>query len=325
MDLFRPLNCRRLICVASLFALVSGSVHGQTLNGFDVSNATIPLRQIEQGGPPRDGIPSIDNPHFESAEAVNWLADDDRVLGISIDGDSRAYPLAIMNWHEIVNDIVADTPVAITFCPLCGTGMAFDARVDERSLNFGVSGLLYQSDVLLYDRNTESLWSQIMRQAVAGPYKGALLNMLPLAHTSWGHWVEQHPDTRVLTRDTGVPRDYDVDPYLGYADSPRLMFPVANEAPGPWHPKEWVLGVTIAGQHKAYPFSALDKLGVDRFQDELSGIDFEIRWHSESRSAEMFADDAVQPSLTAFWFAWYAFHPDTEVFTADQARRDPLR
>lgn len=194
--------------------------------------------------------------------------------------------------------------------------MAFDARVDNRNLKFGVSGLLFQSDVLLYDRKTESLWSQIMSEAISGPQQGMKLDSLPLTHTSWGAWQEPHPDTEVLSRDTGVRRDYTQDPYAGYGSSPKTLFPVINRAPGPWHAKEWVLGVEINGEYKAYPFTELSDQGVDQFIDELAGESLTITWDEENRSAAVLRDNEIQASITAFWFAWYAFHPNSEVFQA---------
>ena len=137
----------------------------RTLNGFDLTDTLIPEHLIEAGGPPRDGIPAIDEPLFVDSSRAG-LSDTDRVLGLSFGAVARAYPVRILNWHEIVNDRIADQPVAVTYCPLCGSGMAFDARVGGQITRFGVSGLLYNSDVLLYDRRTGSLWSQIMARAV---------------------------------------------------------------------------------------------------------------------------------------------------------------
>ena len=301
--------------IAALGACIaSGSATAQSLNGFDLGNATIPVEHILSGGPSRDGIPAIENPVFESASAATWLESEERILGISLNGINRAYPIAILNWHEVVNDIFGDRPIVITYCPLCGTGMAFDSRVDNRNLKFGVSGLLFQSDVLLYDRQTESLWSQIMSEAISGPQQGMKLDSLALTHTSWGAWQDDHPNTEVLSRDTGIRRDYTQDPYAGYADSPRTLFPVVNRAPGPWHAKEWVLGVEIGGKYKSYPFAELTKQGLRQFTDELAGERYTITWDEQNKSAAMLRENEIQPSITAFWFAWYAFHPGAEVF-----------
>ena len=304
------------LTAAILACTIPSLATAQSLHGFDLHNATIPVEHILSGGPSRDGIPAIDSPVFESASSATWLEAGERILGISLEGVSRAYPIAILNWHEVVNDVISGRPIVITYCPLCGTGMAFDSRVGNRNVKFGVSGLLFQSDVLLYDRQTESLWSQIMSVAISGPQQGTKLDSLALTHTSWGAWRDDHPDTDVLSRNTGVERDYMQDPYAGYADSPRTLFPVINRAPGPWHAKDWVLGVEVNGKYKAYPFAELSTQGLRQFTDELAGERFTIAWDEENKSAAMLRDNKIQPSITAFWFAWYAFHPGAEVFQA---------
>lgn len=308
---------RGLIMSFLSWVLLISCTSGQTLNGFDLSDASIPVSQIRGGGPPRDGIPSIDKPIFQTPDSADWLRPDDRILGIELNGVSRAYPIAILNWHEVVNDVIDGQQFAVTYCPLCGTGMAFDASVDGENLIFGVSGLLFESDVLLFDRQSESLWSQIWSEAVSGPHKGKHLQTLPLAHTTWSAWQQSHPDTQVLSRATGISRDYTQDPYAGYADSPRTMFPVVNRAPKFMHAKAWVLGISIDGKHRAYPFEELRARGDSDFVDELAGESFTITWDEANRSATMIRDGEVQPTVTAFWFAWYAFHTDTEVFKAE--------
>ncbi|MFQ5487208.1 MAG: DUF3179 domain-containing protein [Gammaproteobacteria bacterium] len=295
-------------------ALGSPPAAAQTKNGFDLSDALVPAAEILAGGPPRDGIPAIHQPRFLPAAQARHLAPGDRVLGISRNGVAKAYPLAILNWHEIVNDRLGKESVVITFCPLCGSGVAFSARVRDKARHFGVSGLLYNSDVLLYDRETESLWSQLLGQAVSGPLKGARLQPLPLVHTTWGAWRRRHPDTLVLSRDTGYARDYDRDPYAGYVNSRGVFFPVRHKDPR-FHPKERVLGLEIAGQAKAWPFSELARSrGV--ITDRLGAQPLRIRFDAENQTA--FAEDEAGNALPAtvlFWFAWYAFHPDTELFT----------
>jgi len=286
----------------------------QSLNGFDLRGALVPVDAIVKGGPPRDGIPAIDRPRFVAA-AQSGLAPNDRVLGLQRGGAVRAYPVRILNWHEIVNDQLGGEPVAVTYCPLCGTGMAFDARVAGRAASFGVSGLLYDSDMLLYDRGTESLWSQILARAVAGPSKGASLRSLALTHTSWADWRSRHPRSEVLSTDTGHERDYTRDPYDGYEQSARLMFEV-QRLDSRIFMKEWVLGLSLDGRHKAYPFDRLSRR-VDsqgRLQDRFAGRTVQIRYDPRHRSAEAFdAEGKPLVSLMAFWFAWAAFHPDTEI------------
>lgn len=309
-------------CVA--LALVSGAAPTQSagldasaFNGFDVTNASVPAQAIQRGGPPRDGIPAIDRPKFVRADQAR-LAGDDRILGVALNGVARAYPVRILNWHEVVNDRFGDRAVVVTYCPLCGTGMAFDAPPGTGSGSFGVSGLLYNSDVLLYDRATQSLWSQIMQTAISGPLKGAKMQSVPLAHTSWDDWRRRHPATEVLSTDTGFARDYARDPYDGYERVQKLMFDV-EQRDDRFPPKEWVLGIAVNGTYKAYPFSVLARTvdaGGD-LKDTVAGRPLRIRYDRTHGTAEAFDDlGHAWPGTMAFWFAWVAFHPRTEVLRA---------
>ena len=195
------------VSLVALFSLTTQIACSRSYNGFDVADALIPATQIHLGGPPRDGIPALDEPRFVAAARADFLQPGDAVLGLALHGVAKAYPIAIMNWHEIVNDRFGARAVAVTYCPLCGTGVAFDAHVAGRRLQFGVSGLLYNSDVLLYDRESESLWSQLLMKAVSGPLRGRTLTTLPLTHTRWSAWRQQHTDPLVLSTDPGHRRD----------------------------------------------------------------------------------------------------------------------
>ena len=303
--------------VLSLALAVSLNVFAITKNGFDLTGALIPVDEILSGGPPRDGIPAINEPKFESAGEADWLRDKDRVLALVIQGQARAYPIRILNWHEIVNDKVGDQRFAVTYCPLCGTGVVFAANIANTSLQFGVSGLLYNSDVLLYDRNTESLWSQIMGKAVAGKLKGTLLPQIPVTHTSWKDWVKNHPDTMVLSRDTGSRRNYRDSPYAGYEKTRRLYFKVSHKSPANYHPKERVIGLEINGHFKAYPYKELSKNGKAEFTDSFAGSNLKISWNEEAQSGNITnTDGKALPVISSYWFAWFTFHPDTEIYTA---------
>lgn len=316
------LNIRHktLIPLLLLIALLHPpGIQAAPYNDFDVSNSSIPANEIHRGGPPRDGIPAIDDPEFIHANKAWHVKTSQRVLGLMLNGVSKAYPISIMNWHEIVNDVFGDEKVVVTFCPLCGTGVAFSARAGGRTLNFGVSGLLYNSDVLLYDRETESLWSQLLTRAVSGPLLGTPLTLVALEHTTWADWRKRHPDTLVLSTNTGYARDYTRDPYAGYEDSRGIYFPVAHRDPR-YHPKERVLGIEVSGKYKAYPFAELSRTD-GLVQDQFNGKALNIHYDKESHSARISdAEGEALPGITSFWFAWIAFHPETEVFKATRER-----
>lgn len=290
---------------------------GPVLNGFDLAGASIPIQAIERGGPPKDGIPAIDKPKFVSAAHAK-LADEDRVLGISLDGIARAYPVRILNWHEVVNDRFGTRAVVVSYCPLCGTGMAFEPPISTGASGFGVSGLLYNSDVLLYDRATQSLWSQILSAAISGQLVGTTLPAVPLTHTTWADWRRRHPAAEVLSTDTGFERDYGRDPYAGYDRVQQLLFGVQHRDERiPL--KEWVLGLRINGKAKAYPFSALDRTvdAAGRLTDTVGGQALLIRYDRANRTAEAFdAQGHLLPGILSYWFAWVAFHPRTDVLRA---------
>jgi Protein of unknown function (DUF3179) len=282
-------------------------------NGFDLSNATIPRKELLPGGPPRDGIPAIDQPRFVAAEKASFLRDEDRVLSVKIDNEVRAYPLRILNWHEIVNDQIGDQPVAVTYCPLAGAGIVFNRRVNGRELSFGVSGLLYQSDLVMYDRETESLWPQIAMKAVSGPQAGAALRWLPSEEMTWGAWREAHPDGKVLSTKTGYARDYSGHAYASYEQSSETMFPVKWSRPE-LAKKTWVIGVIVNGQAKAYALDDLKK--QSRLEDNVAGTQIELAYDPATRRAEITNKQNSQPVpfTMAYWFAWQAFYPKTELF-----------
>jgi len=309
-------NILSLIAVLITSFFVSSVTASPTKNGFDLANSIIPVSKILSGGPPRDGIPSIDKPKFISAKKANFLKPHDRVIGVEINGRARAYPIRILNWHEIVNDNFYGTPIAVTFCPLCGSGIVYESRFGGSTHTFGVSGLLYNSDVLLYDRETETLWSQILSKGISGRLVGSELEIIPSSHTSWQAWREQHPNTQVLSTDTGVDRSYNRSPYGDYDKGRETYFPIEFRSQK-YHPKERVIGVTINGEHKIYPFSELAKLQSDSLQDEFSGQQLELSFDVENRDGMIKdASGNILPSINTFWFAWYAFHPDTKIFKA---------
>lgn len=286
---------------------------GVAYNGFDVSTATIPRDEIQSGGPPRDGIPSIDKPKFVPASAASFLQDNDDIVGLNVGAEPRAYPLRILVWHEIVNDLIGDQAVAVTYCPLCATVMVFEREVAGRKLSFGVSGLLYNSDVLMYDRETESLWSQLAMKAVSGPLVGTELKWLAGEQMTWKAWRDRHPKTMVLSTNTGFDRAYFSEgPYAPYHQSPEAMFPVPfarQELPK----KTLVLGVIAGKQAKAYPLTELSNQGM--VTDQIGERTIHIQYNSEIRHAKVTDHKTGEtiPSVQVYWFAWQAFYPETLV------------
>jgi hypothetical protein len=294
-------------------SLLTSAATAKKINGFTIKDPLIPTRLIKSGGPPRDGIPSIDTPQFLAATDAEIITDSDRVLGIRFKGIARAYPIKILNYHEIVNDEFASTPVTVTFCPLCGTGIAFLAVVDDMVRSFGVSGLLYNSDVLMYDRETESLWSQILGKAISGPSKGQTLDPVPVLHTTWADWRRRHPDTSILAVPRPISRNYTVDPYLGYADSKRIWFPVTRRDKR-YPAKSVILGTVIDGQPHAWPFIELPS-GQQVLTDHVAGHELTVEYDQTTYAARILNTQGDEiPSFTAYWFAWAAFHPDTSIW-----------
>jgi len=284
-------------------------------NGFDVANASIPLVEIHRGGPPRDGIPSIDHPKFISPESAGFMNGDDEVVSVTMGVETRAYPLRILVWHEIVNDTIDGTPIAVTYCPLCGTAMVFSRKVGDRTLDFGVSGLLYQSDVLMYDRQTDSLWSQLAIAAVSGPLVKSTLIWLPSEQLTWAAWKIKHPLGKVLSTETGSRRDYSGTAYARYKKSPDTVFPVPLHRPE-LPKKEWVMGVLVDGVARAYPIRALSE--NQTVQDTVNGAALEITYDpvTQLASARELGSGKTLPVVKVYWFAWQAFYPDTELWKA---------
>lgn len=172
---------------------------------------------IVSGGPPPDGIPSIDVPQFVAPEDADFITSDaEPVIALEINGDARAYPVQVLIWHELVNDVVGDVPVTVAYCPLCNSALAFEREFGSRTLTFGTSGSLYQSALVMYDRQTESLWAHFTGQGVVGHFAGAQLTHVPVQTVSFGAWKQAHPDGKVMTTETGYNRSYGSNPYVGY-------------------------------------------------------------------------------------------------------------
>jgi len=256
----------------------------------DFSRHTVPYAEILSGGPPKDGIPAIDDPKFVTvAEADAWLRDVEPVVLVqaaSAQGgrEARAYPLQILTWHELVNDTLAGVPLTITFCPLCNTAIAFERTLDGRVLDFGATGRLRYSNLIMYDRQTETWWQQAGGDAIAGELAGRQLAFYPATIVSWAEFRAAHPDGRVLSRETGFTRDYGRNPYVGYddVDQPPFLFR-GPTTPGTLPPMARVLTVDLGGEAVAYPYAVLEK--VRAVNDVAGGRPVAVFWATGVASA----------------------------------------
>ncbi len=231
----------------------------------------IPRSEVFDGGPGKDGIPSIDDPQFSAVAAIDFLEADDLVVGVKVGDEIRAYPHPVLDWHEIVNDEIANLPLALTYCPLTGTAIGWQREINGTVTSFGVSGLLYNSNLIPYDRETDSNWSQMRLDCVQGDLKGERIETYPVLETSWATWKRLFPDSKVLNTNTGFSRNYKVYPYGDYQTSNRTIFPVTPEDER-LHAKERVLGVIVDGEAKLYRFNALGDKATAVLQDEVHDL-----------------------------------------------------
>lgn len=304
-------------------------------------NMDIRFEEITWGGVKVDGIPSLDNPKLIEANAADYLKANDLVFGVSINGDVRAYPLRIMGWHEMFNEIIGGVPVVLAYCTLCGAGILFETKVEglEAPLVFASSGFLYRSNKLMFDRETNSLWNQFTGEPVNGPLrsKGIKLKIRPVVITSWAKWKSKNPTTKVLSLDTGFHRDYGSGVvYQSYFSSPDLMFPTIVRNEDVAKCKDFVFGIRDFGVARAWPITAFEAEPVinDKLSDKnivLIGdaITREVRaylreghtFHVSSSTGLMSGDQSWKitedaligpdgqslgrlPGHISFWFAW---------------------
>ncbi|MBL8819405.1 MAG: DUF3179 domain-containing protein [Planctomyces sp.] len=292
----------------------------QVRNGkdFDLSITSIPADQILRGGPKKDGIPAISNPKFVPAGSGDFMKPNDRVIGVVVESKARAYPIRVLNYHEIINDEINGVPIAITYCPLCDSVSVFDRRTPDGTREFGVSGLLFNSNVLMYDRGGESenLWSQLMATGVSGKTDKVPLRTLPVSLTSWKEWRNQHPDTELQSLDTGFNRDYSQSPYRRYFESSELMFSV-NHKDDRLPPRTKVIGAWTSKSRIAIPETLFAGMTSETtIQAELDGMKFAVRFLPESQSMLVTEADPGLQWMYSFWFAWSAFHPSTQIYPA---------
>ena len=248
-----------------LFVFAALTVSAQLNQGnwkTDLSKKSINLSELRSGGPPKDGIRAIDRPEFIAIdEAAKWVGAREPVLVVTLGGEARAYPLQILLWNELVNDQIGDRPILVSFCPLCNTAITFDRRINGAVHDFGVSGMLCNSDMVMYDRQTDSLWQQATGDAIVGAATGERLDIVSSQVVSFDDFRESFPKGWVLDRPIHDVR-YGSTPYAGYEFSGRLMAPVDLKQPLPIRPTEQVVAVTMEGRTKAFAFDNLRRSGV---------------------------------------------------------------
>lgn len=271
----------------------------------------IDLTQLLDGGPPKDGIPSIDNPKFDTAETTTFSGDE-IVIGIEINGETVAYPFGIMNWHEIVNDKVGGVNISVSYCPLCDTIVAFD----RGNTTYGVSGKLYQSCLVMYDRADDTLYAQPWALGIIGRNINSNLDKIPAIKTTLAAWLTAHPDSKILSTNTGHNRNYYSYPYGSYYTDNRLVFPVRNQQQLRLHPKEIVSYVwesdsstphnLFSGESLQFVHSEIENIGEKIV--EFSGRQIRARWDDEMKTVIVEElDGTLIPSSTAFAFVYPAF------------------
>ncbi len=281
---------------------------------FNLTNSLLPREEILDGGPGKDGIPAIDQPEFVSIAEAVFMEEGDILLSVTSGGETRAYPFRILNWHEVVNDQVGEDYFSVTYCPLCGTGIVFDRMVNGELLDFGVSGLLWTNNLLMYDRKTNSLWSQFSLQAVTGSQIGTRLTWRLSEQLTWETWRQKFPDGKVLSTATGFLRDYSRNPYNEHDSSPFPFFRVDEIRPD-LPAKAWVWGIDVDGVGKAYPLERL--IDGEPVLDTFNGVNLQLTLDEAAKSVAVINLDTGEEivGVGAFWFSWQAFYEDTEVFT----------
>ncbi|MBN1794511.1 MAG: DUF3179 domain-containing protein [Candidatus Omnitrophica bacterium] len=304
-----------IIAVSLLFHPIAQA----TLNEFDISNSLVRLEEFILGGPGKDDIPALANPAFVSA-ADGKLKKNELVIGVSLGTVAKAYPIRIMNWHEIVNDTVrlvtpkgiTEQPIAVTWCPLTKSAFVFERRVEGEMLEFGVSGMLYNNNLVMYDRTSNSLWPQLMQGAATGRYVSRRLASIPAMVVTWEMWKELHPETLVLSQKTGYLKNYRRDPYSVYHENAIVFFPL-SDVDKRLPLKTPVIGISIDGVSKAYPLTLL--AGTPQpIADTVA--DSPIRVYALSEDIAYITDAAgrLLPGVTMYWFGWNAFHKNSEIY-----------
>jgi hypothetical protein len=280
-------------------------------NNFDLSKTVVPAQEILSGGPERDAIRAVDEPEFAPPDQASAVGPTTPVLGVELGGEARAYPVHVLEFHQIVNDELDGTAIAVTYDPLTGCPRAFRRKLGDRVLRFGVSGLVWNSGFLMFDRETQSLWSQFDGRALAGPLAGSTLERVSVRQETMLDWLRRAPNSVFLERPERKRIDYRYSPYRSYWVQDKIPFEVKAQDRR-FHAKEMALGVVVNGKARAYLGSIATGAG-GRITDTLGGRKIEIEYDSGTALFRWKADPDVDVT-ESYWFAWKAFHPETEIW-----------
>jgi hypothetical protein len=285
------------------------------LSGFSLAGLIVPRSQLIAGGPERDSIHSVDTPRFADVPEARWVRADTPVIGVSLAGEARAYPVHVMEYHQVVNDVIGGIPVVVTYDPLTDMAGVWRATLDGERLVFGVSGLIYRSSFVLYDREGEALWSPFDGRALTGRYADRALSPVRSRVEPMAVWLAREPGTRVLELPERMKIDYRYSPFSAYWISEKVPFPVESKDDR-FHPKDLVLGVEIDGTTRAYVASILSSAG-SRIVDEVGGAKVRVEYDGATGTFRYEAPDNVRVT-SGYWFAWKNLHPDTTIWQPDQ-------
>lgn len=344
-----------LLYVLSISCNDSNLTENQTPTNSGSDEWLIPKNEVKDGGPGKDGIPSIEQPKFTNIDNVgnNLLSDDDFVIGIVKDNEAKAYPHFILDWHEIVNDEINEDFITVNYCPLTGTAFGWESSVNGQKSTFGVSGLLYNTNLILYDRNTDSNWAQLRLECVNGSSIGKKPNLVNVVETNWGTWKKLYPNTKVLSTDTGFSRNYANYPYGDYKTNQDFFLFTATPSNDALPNKERIYAILNGDKSKVYQFSDFENGKV--FKDEFNGKDYlivgnenlitafeltsehdDLNFEYDFNNSEVFFKDnegnkwsvfgkalegsrvgqelKMTRSVVSFWFAIAAFYPNPEIY-----------
>ncbi len=288
----------------------------ENFSSQEIQNAKININNFQSGGVAKDDIPSLINPNFDSATSTDF-SDNEKIIGVFWDGEARAYPYSILYWHEIINDTIADKPIAVTLCPLCNTTSVFNRNLNGKTTSFGVSGKLFNSCLIMHDRQTDSLWSQVWGLGVMGEHKNYSLQKIISHNTTLGEWKKLHPDTLVLSTDTGHSRNYNKYPYGDYLTNDKLRFSARNQSELKLFSKDVIYYIAINNkeQNKQNTFEGESwAISKNKIKEEkeisftIKKQNYNLKWDSKLNTAKLYKSNNKEISIqTAFAFVYPAY------------------